>query len=75
MKNPFSYSGIVTDKSFCNREEELNELKRLVEDSQNILRYSHRKTGKSSLLFELFRRIKDQNTGIKTMCMSTCMAR
>ena len=67
MKNPFSYSGIVTDKSFCNREEELNELKRLVADSQNILLYSHRKTGKSSLLFELFRRIKDQNTGIKTM--------
>ena len=54
MENPFSYSGIVTGEAFCNRESELSELGQLAKDSQNVLIYSHRKTGKSSLLFELF---------------------
>jgi hypothetical protein len=67
MKNPFSYSGIVTEKSFCNRETEISNLMGLVEDSQNILLYSHRKTGKSSLLFELFRSIRERNSNIRTM--------
>ncbi len=67
MKNPFSYSGIVTKKSFCNRENELGQISQLVQNSQNVLLYSHRKTGKSSLLIELFRRIKEQGLDIKTM--------
>ena len=54
MENPFSYSGIVTGEAFCNRESEMSELGQLAKDSQNVLIYSHRKTGKSSLLFELF---------------------
>ena len=54
MENPFSYSGIVTGEAFCNRKRELSELGQLAKDSQNVLIYSHRKTGKSSLLFELF---------------------
>lgn len=67
MENPFSYSGIVTGKSFCNRENELSELNQLARDSQNVLIYSHRKTGKSSLIYELFRQINEEQTGIKTM--------
>lgn len=67
MENPFSYSGIVTGESFCNRENELSELSQLAKDSQNVLIYSHRKTGKSSLLLELFRRIKSKNRDMKTM--------
>src|SRR6056297_3421820 len=67
MENPFSYSGIVTGESFCNRDNELSELTQLARDSQNVLIYSHRKTGKSSLIFELFGRINQENSGIKTM--------
>lgn len=68
MENPFSYSGIVTGEAFCNRKSELSELGQLAKDSQNVLIYSHRKTGKSSLLFELFRRIhEEKKNDIKTM--------
>lgn len=67
MKNPFSYSGIVTKKAFCNREQELAQIGQLVRNSQNVLLYSHRKTGKSSLLMELFRQIREQGRDIKTM--------
>ncbi len=67
MENPFSYSGVVTGESFCNRESELSKLSQLAIDSQNVLIYSHRKTGKSSLIFELFRRINAEKSDIKTM--------
>ena len=53
MKNPFSYSGIVTGVAFCNREAELADLTRRIFDSQNILLYAHRRTGKSSLIHNL----------------------
>lgn len=67
MKNPFSYSGIVTDKAFCNRVSEIGEIRSLVENSQNILLFSHRKTGKSSLIFKLFKEIKKNNSDVKTI--------
>ncbi len=67
MNNPFSYSGIVMEKSFCNRASEISELTSLLQSSQNILLFSHRKTGKSSLLFELFRQLNENTSGIKTM--------
>ena len=67
MKNPFSYSGIVTKRAFCNRENELGQIGQQIQNSQNVLLYSHRKTGKSSLLIELFRRMNEQVPGIKTM--------
>jgi len=53
MENPFSYSGIVTGAAFCNRKAELADLTRRVFDSQNILLYAHRRTGKSSLIHNL----------------------
>jgi hypothetical protein len=67
MENPFSYSGVVTGDSFCNRENELSELAQLTKDCQNVLIYSHRKTGKSSLIFELIRQISEEKADIKTM--------
>ena len=67
MTNPFSYSGVVTKKAFCNRKNELSQLTGLIENSQNVLLYSHRKAGKSSLLFEIFRKMDDKKSGIKTM--------
>lgn len=55
MDNPFSFSGIVDDPAFCNREREQKELKRLIKGSQNVLLYSHRRYGKSSLILKLFK--------------------
>lgn len=59
MDNPFKFSGIVDDPAFCNREKEQEALKRYIEGSQNVLLYSHRRYGKSSLIFRLFKNVKE----------------
>jgi AAA+ ATPase superfamily predicted ATPase len=58
MKNPFSFSGIVEDLAFCNREKELSDLNKFIENSQNVLLYSHRRFGKTSLIHKAFRDLK-----------------
>ena len=58
MENPFKFSGIVEAPAFCDREQELSDLKQYAESSQNVLLYSHRRYGKSSLLFKLMRDLK-----------------
>ena len=66
MENPFNYSGIVTDEAFCNRKKELKELVRYVRDSQNVLLYSHRRFGKTSLIFKAIERLKKQKPKNRT---------
>jgi AAA+ ATPase superfamily predicted ATPase len=58
MKNPFSFTGIVEDPAFCNREKEQSDLKKFIENSQNVLLYSHRRFGKTSLINRVFKDIK-----------------
>lgn len=53
MKNPFSYSNIVTGEAFCNRQAEMADLMRRIDDGQNVLLFSHRRTGKTSLIHQL----------------------
>ena len=67
MQNPFAYSNYVTGESFCNRKEELSELLKYIKGSQNVLLYSHRRYGKSSLIRQIFREIKNKNLNIGTM--------
>lgn len=67
MKNPFAYSNYVTGESFCNRKKELSELLRYIKGSQNVLLYSHRRYGKSSLIRQVFREIKGRNLNVGTM--------
>ncbi len=56
--NPFSFSGVVDDPAFCNRIDEQVELTRLIQASQNVLMYSHRRYGKTSLILRVFRRLR-----------------
>jgi len=58
MKNPFSFTAVVDDPAFCNRETEQKELIRLIEASQNVLLYSHRRFGKTSLILKVFNQLK-----------------
>lgn len=58
MKNPFSFSGIVEDPAFCNRKKELADLTGFIENSQNVLLYSHRRFGKTSLINKVFKKLK-----------------
>ena len=57
MDNPFRFSGIVDDPAFCNRKREREALKQYIQSSQNVLLYSHRRYGKSSLILKLFKEL------------------
>lgn len=50
MKNPFRYGGVVSEESFCNREKELNDLVRAMENGNKLFVYSERRMGKTSLV-------------------------
>lgn len=67
MKNPFSYSNIVTGDNFCNRQKEQTDLLDFIRSSQNVLLYSHRRTGKSSLIQQLFLNVNQQAPEIATL--------
>jgi len=67
MENPFAYSNYVSGKSFCNREKEQKELLQYIKSSQNVLLYSHRRYGKSSLIFQVFENIKKASLKIDTI--------
>ena len=58
MNNPFSFSNVVDDPAFCNREKEQAELTRMIHASQNVLLYSHRRFGKTSLILKVFRQLE-----------------
>ena len=58
MENPFSYSEFVTGDAFCNRGKEKKDLIYYAQNSQNILLYSHRRMGKTSLVHEVIYRLK-----------------
>ena len=59
MDNPFTPSRVVTGESFCNRRKELKELSYYVQNNQTVLLYSHRRTGKTSLIFELMGKLNE----------------
>lgn len=67
MKNPFSYSNIVTGDIFCNRQKEQTDLLDFIRSSQNLLLYSHRRTGKSSLIQQVFLNLKQQDSKIDSL--------
>ncbi len=67
MQNPFAYSNYVTGESFCNRKKELAELLKYIKGSQNVLLYSHRRYGKSSLIRQVFNEIKEKKLNILMM--------
>ena len=67
MDNPFSYTNIVEGDSFCNRQKEKDELLSFITNSQNILLYSHRRYGKTSLIFEVFKKAGRKRPKINTI--------
>jgi len=67
MENPFAYSNFVTGDSFCNRKKEIAEMLRYIKGSQNVLLFSHRRYGKSSLIRQIFGEIKRKNLKIGAM--------
>lgn len=67
MQNPFAFSNYVTGESFCNRNKKLSELLKYIKGSQNVLLFSHRRFGKSSLIQQVFSKIKEKGLNIGAM--------
>jgi len=53
MENPFVYGDVVKGKYFTDREEELKELKLDLSSGQNVLIFSPRRYGKTSLIIKV----------------------
>lgn len=56
MENPFKFGGMVTGRDFADRESEMQEILREIRGGTNIVLFSPRRMGKSSLLAEIMRR-------------------
>ncbi len=54
MNNPFIFENFATGSSFCGRKAEIKSMEQLCSDGNNILLYSKRRFGKSSLIKQLF---------------------
>ncbi len=67
MDNPFSHSGVVTGEAFCNRQQELKDLIYHAKHSQNVLLYSHRRMGKTSLVYQVMQKLEGQRPKIKSV--------
>lgn len=67
MENPFSYSEFVTGEAFCNREKERKDLIYYAQNSQNVLLYSHRRMGKTSLVHEVIHRLKKMKPKVNSV--------
>ncbi len=48
MRNPFEYGGVVSGEAFCNREKELADLLRAMENAERLFVFSERRYGKTS---------------------------
>ena len=60
-KNPFVFEEIVTGDKFCGRTQDINDIKDLLENRKNVLLFSKRRYGKTSLIHEIFSSHLDQN--------------
>ena len=67
MENPFSYSEYVTGDAFCNRDIEQKDLIYYAKNAQNVLLYSHRRMGKTSLVHQVMHRLKKAKPKVNTV--------
>jgi len=65
MENPFVYGKEVSGDNFCNRNDEIKELYRDTVNSQNVIIFSQRRFGKTSLIKEVL--TKSRQKGIITI--------
>ena len=60
-KNPFYYGGAIVDDHFCNRVDEIEELKGNIASGLNLLIYAPRRFGKTSLVLKTLEELKNDN--------------
>ncbi|NLS96868.1 MAG: ATP-binding protein [Planctomycetaceae bacterium] len=57
MVNPFQYGSVVSGDAFCNRTEELRDLRRSCDNAEKLFVYSERRLGKTSLVRSVLREL------------------
>ena len=62
MDTPFIYNGYVTDKNFIGRATERKILANLIKAGEHVSIYEPPKTGKMSLLMQVFSDLKNERT-------------
>ncbi|MDO5045491.1 AAA family ATPase [Campylobacter sp.] len=60
MKNPFPFETLADGSTFYGREDELAKIYKFTKDSLNLLVYSKRRMGKTTLIKEFMRRHRDE---------------
>ena len=60
VKNPFKYGEPVIGEDFTDRESECKEIAHDLYSGQNIILYSPRRLGKTSLIIEIEKRLKER---------------
>jgi len=60
VKNPFIYGETVSGDNFCDRALEMKELVTDIKNGQNVIIFSPRRYGKTSLIKEVLRKVKTQ---------------
>ena len=66
IDNPFLTNGYLSKEYFCDRENELNILRKMLKNDTNYLLISRRKLGKTALIERFFEEIK---TGKEAICI------
>jgi hypothetical protein len=61
VKNPFEYGGVVSGDAFCNRQQELADLRRAIENGDKLFVFSERRFGKTSLVRAALRKLPRKN--------------
>ncbi|WP_165786379.1 AAA family ATPase [Aliarcobacter cryaerophilus] len=59
LKNPFYYGGAVLNEHFCNRVDEIKELKTDINSGLNLLIYAPRRFGKTSFVLKTVEELKE----------------
>lgn len=62
MKNPFKFDIEVAGEFFCGRGDDIKDIKEYIENCTNVIMFSKRRIGKSSLIKEIFANFIDKNT-------------
>ena len=60
VENPFRYGKVVSEPYFIDREEEYNEIKRNLISGQNLILYSPRRYGKTSLIHKVLQNLESE---------------
>ena len=61
MRNPFEYGGVVSGDAFCNRQQELADLRRAMENAEKLFVFSERRYGKTSLVRATLQKLPRKN--------------